>query len=61
MGWNRRRNNEEIEVEIVELKINEDKVEDKHDGKEDSKEIRYLGAVNQQENKEVSQLRRNNQ
>ena len=61
MGWIRRRNNEEIEVEIVELKINEDKVEDKHDGKEDSKEIRYLGAVNQQENKEVSQFRRNNQ
>ena len=61
MGWIRRRNNEEIEVEIVELKINEDKVEDKHDGKEDSKEIRYLCAVNEQENKEVSQLRRNNQ
>ena len=47
MGWIRRINSEEIEVEIVELKINEDKVEDKHDGKEDSKEIRYLGAVNQ--------------
>ena len=61
MGWIRRINSEEIEVEIVELKINEDKVEDKHDGKEDSKEIRYLCAVNNQENKEVSQFRRINQ
>ena len=46
MGWIRRRNCEEIEVEIAEVEINKDKVEDKHDGKEDSKEIRYLGAVN---------------
>ena len=46
MGWNRRRNIEEIEVEIAEVEINEDKVEDKHDGKEDSKEIRYLCVVN---------------
>ena len=61
MGWNRRRNSEVIEVEITEVEINEDKVENKHDGKEDSKEIRYLCAVNEQENKEVSQLRRNNQ
>ena len=47
MGWIRRRNSEEIEVEIADVEINEDKVEDKHDGKEYSKEIRYLGAVNQ--------------
>ncbi len=61
MGWNRRRNSEVIAVEITEVEINEDKVENKHDGKEDSKEIRYLCAENQQENKECSQLRRNNQ
>ena len=46
MGWIRRRISEEIEVEIAEVEINEDKDVDKHDGKEDSKEIRYLGAVN---------------
>ena len=47
MGWIRRRNSEEIEVEIAEVEINKDKVEDKHDGKEDSKEIRYLCAENE--------------
>ena len=61
MGWNRKLNCEEIEVEIAEVEINKDKVEDKHDGKEDSKKIRYLCAENEQENKEESQLRRNNQ
>ena len=46
MGLNRKLNCEEIEDLIKDVEINEDKVEDKHDGKEDSKEIRYLGAVN---------------
>ncbi len=46
MGWSRRRNCEEIEDLIAEVEINKDKIEDKHDGKEDSKEIRYLCAVN---------------
>ena len=47
MGWSRRRNCEVIDDQIAEVEINEDKVEDKHNGKEDSKEIRYFCAVNE--------------